>query len=201
MKGEFGLIKKSHGYSIHSIQDQVVQFVVQILAGKIMRKCHVDKVLVHVVSLAAQCTKGVQYNLAQYLCKEFLVNCHKAQENSKPFHYAQLLLLILLIAWHLPEGSQFPPQEENLPKATKFTSLWSTKDLERIKESKIFWILVEMDLRTIISQRPRLSPTLFEQLRAFTESKSDLHNVSIRVRRNPNHIWHKMPYLVLETYV
>lgn len=31
--------------------------------------------------------------------------------------------------------------------------------------------------------------------------KADFHNVSIRERRDPNHIWHKIPYLVSETNV
>lgn len=63
-----------------------------------------------------------------------------------------------------------------------FTSLWASKDPERIKESKIFWILVEMDLRIVISQWPRLSPTLFVYFRAFMEFKADLHNVAIQAR-------------------
>lgn len=69
MKIEFGLIKKSCEYSIHSILDQVVQFSAQILAGKIMRKCCTGKFPTPVISLAAQCAKGVQYNWVQYLCK------------------------------------------------------------------------------------------------------------------------------------
>ena len=36
MKIEFGLIKKSHRYSIHSIIYKVVHFITQILVGKIM---------------------------------------------------------------------------------------------------------------------------------------------------------------------
>lgn len=55
-------------------------------------------------------------------------------------------------------------QDEDLLEAMKFASLWAMKDLERISESKFLWILIEMDLHTVISQWPRLSPTLFEQL-------------------------------------
>lgn len=90
------------------------------------------------------------------------------------------MLLILLVAWKLREDTQFPPKEENLPKAAKFTLLWATKDPERIMESKVFWILVETDLCTVISECPRLSPTLFKQLRSFMEFKVNFHNVSIK---------------------
>lgn len=78
MKLEFGLVKKSHRYSIHFIQYQTLQFATQILEGKIMRKCHADEFLAPIVSLSAQCMKGVQYNWAKYLCKEFLVNYREA---------------------------------------------------------------------------------------------------------------------------
>jgi len=62
MKAEYGLVKNSCGYSIRSIQYQVVQLNAQILARKIMRKCCADKVPALVVSLVAQCVKGVKYN-------------------------------------------------------------------------------------------------------------------------------------------
>jgi len=91
------------------------------------------------------------------------------------------MLSIALVACRLLEDSQFPPShKEDLPKAAHFASLWSKKDLARIKESKIFWILMKMDLHMVISQRPRLSPTLFEKLMAYAEFKADFHSVSIR---------------------
>jgi len=70
-----------------------------------MRKCHADEVPAHVITLAAQCVEGIQFNWADYLRGEFLTNCHEAKELSKTFHYAWLLLSIVLIAWELPEDS------------------------------------------------------------------------------------------------
>jgi len=52
MKSDFRLVKKSRGYTISSISDGVVQFVAQILVGKIMPKCCADEVMTPVVSLA-----------------------------------------------------------------------------------------------------------------------------------------------------
>lgn len=68
-----------------------------------MRKCHADEVSTLVVTLAAQCTEGVQFNWSDYLHGEFLESCREAQELSKTFHYAWLLLSIVLVAWELPE--------------------------------------------------------------------------------------------------
>jgi len=45
------------------------------------------------------------------------------------FHYVWLLLLIVLVAWELPEDSQFPSVALNLLEVVKYTFLWVTKDV------------------------------------------------------------------------
>ena len=104
-----------------------------------------------IVSLAAQCTKGVQYNWAKYLCPEFCTNYREAQEERKSFHYAWLLLSIVLVAWELWEDNQFPPLEKGLPKAVQFASLSATKDPACVTETKIFWVLMEVSLCMIVN--------------------------------------------------
>jgi len=54
------------------------------------------------------------------------------------FHYAWLLLSIVLMARELPEDSQFPIIDRDLPEAAKYASFWDTKDVKRILDSKIF---------------------------------------------------------------
>lgn len=108
-----------------------------------MRKFSAYEVLVSFILLAAQCVKGVQYNWAKYLCQEFLTNCWEAQEESRMFHYALLLLSIILVSWKLLEDSEFTLQKEEFPKAARFALLWATKYLECIKEKLSFgfwWI-------------------------------------------------------------
>lgn len=73
-----------------------------------MRKCRVNEFPTLVISLAEQCTEGVQFNWSLYLCSEFLANCHEAQDESKTFHYAWLLLSIVLVAWELPRTVNSP---------------------------------------------------------------------------------------------
>lgn len=58
MKSDFGLIKKSSGYAVSSINDEDVQFSASILDRKMMRKCCIDEVLAPVVSLAHNAAKG-----------------------------------------------------------------------------------------------------------------------------------------------
>jgi len=118
-----------------------------------MRKCRVDDVPTPVIALAAQCVVGVQFNWSNYLRGVFLVNFREAQELSKMFHYAWVLLSIVLVAWELPENSQFPSITPNLPEITKYASLWVTKDAQRARDNKIFWILMEMNIYMAINRK------------------------------------------------
>ena len=59
MKKKLKLEKKKRGYAISSINNPMVKFVMQILAGKVMQKRRADEVPASVVALAAQCTEGV----------------------------------------------------------------------------------------------------------------------------------------------
>jgi len=111
-----------------------------------MRKFCGNKVLATVIALAKQCVEGVQFNWAEFLCEEFLTNYKEAQEQCKTFHYMWLLLSVLLVTGELPEDSQFPPLAQDLPKATKYVSLWAMKDTMRICKARIFWVLMEVSI-------------------------------------------------------
>ena len=62
MKKKFKLEKMKRGYAISNINNPTIKVAVQILAGKVMRKCRVDEVPTLVIALATQCTEGVQFN-------------------------------------------------------------------------------------------------------------------------------------------
>ena len=86
----------------------------------------------------------------------------------------------MLVLWELSEDSQFPIIDRDLPKATKYASLWATKDAKQICESKIFWVFMEMNLRMGISHKPQLSPTIYNSLQGFAEFKANMHNIYIK---------------------
>lgn len=48
----------------------------------------------------------------------------------------------------------------------------------------------------VMSQRPRLSLTVYAQLEAYAEFKADFHNMSIHARHDLKKMWYKLPYLV-----
>lgn len=128
MKEKFKLVKKLHNYSISCICYHAVKVATKILAGKVIRKSRTNEVLVPVVALEAQCAEGVQFNWLDCLRREFLANYHEAQELSRMFHYAWLLLSIVLVACEVPEDSQLASIMSNLPNVANYTSLWVTKD-------------------------------------------------------------------------
>jgi len=117
------LEKKKSGYAISRTKEKGVHVTTQLFAGKVMRKCRIDEVLAPLVALAKQFREGVQLNWSKFLCKEFLKNCHEAQEQGKTFHYTQLLLSIMLIAGQLLEDSQFPNIDRDLPAAANYALL------------------------------------------------------------------------------
>lgn len=58
MKKKFKLEMKKIGYAISSINNAVIKFATQILARKVVRKCHADEVPTQVVHLPHNAQKG-----------------------------------------------------------------------------------------------------------------------------------------------
>lgn len=80
MKMKYKVEKKKRGYTISNIKDKAAYVATQILTGKVMRKCHTDKVPTPVVALAEQFTEGVQFNWSKFLCTKFLESFREAQQ-------------------------------------------------------------------------------------------------------------------------
>lgn len=179
MNAKYKLEKRKRGYAIASIKDQGVRVATQVLADKLMRKHRANEVPSSVIVLTEQCAEGVQF-----LCDEFLTNCKQAQEQGNTFHYAWLLLSILLIVGDLLVEIQFLTTEGDLPEAARYTSLWAIKYTNRIHEIKVFWVFVEASIRTWINRRPCLSPIVYNILKSMAEFKADMHNLYIWVHKN-----------------
>ena len=126
MKNKYELIKGKMGYDINSIDDQAVFFTAHIVDRNIIRKCHTNEVPASMVYLAAQCTNGVQYNQAGYLCKEFLDDCHEVQEKGTSFHYAWLILIIAMLVWKELKDTLCPLVPSIVCEAARYASLWNT---------------------------------------------------------------------------
>lgn len=67
VKAKYHWDKGKWGYVIASINDRAVQVATQLLAGKLMRKCHADEVPALVIALAKRYTEGVQFNCTVFM--------------------------------------------------------------------------------------------------------------------------------------
>lgn len=102
MKAKYKLEKRKKGYIIASIKEKGVRIATQLLAAKLVRKCHADEVSASLIALMEQFAEGVEFNLAEFPSNEFWKNCREAQEKGKTFYYAWFLLSILLVIGELP---------------------------------------------------------------------------------------------------
>ena len=90
---------------------------------------------------------------------------------------------------------------QDLLEAVKYTSLWETKDAQRIRDNKIFWVFMEMNIGMGINRKLRLSPTDYNSLQSFVEFKVDFHHVYIRARKDPSKAWKELPYLATNNVI
>jgi len=62
MKAKYKLEKRKRGYVIASIKDRWVRVATQLMASKLMRKCHADEVPTPIIALLDECAEGVRFN-------------------------------------------------------------------------------------------------------------------------------------------
>jgi hypothetical protein len=53
----------------------------------------------------------------------------EAQDQGYKFHFSWILILIVVIAWVMPEGATFSDIDPFEPLAVKFTLLWYSSDM------------------------------------------------------------------------
>jgi len=84
-----------------------------------------------------------------------------------------------LIVGELSKDSQFPDIDQDIPEATKYASLWKTKDAKQIHATNVFWVLIEASIQMWINRRPQLSPIVYATLQSFVEFKVDMHKIYV----------------------
>jgi len=65
--------------------------------------------------------------------------------------------------------------------AARYASLWATWDTERIRNIKIFWVLMDMTVHQWITQLPHLTDEIYESIEHISKFKEDMHHVYIKV--------------------
>lgn len=59
------------------------------------------------------------------------------------------------------------------------------KDAKRIRDTKIFRVLMEISIRMWINWRLHMSPMVYNSLQSFIDFKADMHNIFIKARKDP----------------
>jgi hypothetical protein len=127
MKEKFDTFRGKRGLDVKNINDKNVRFVTQVLACKLLRKCHKDEVSTAVIAATEKCMEGVQMNWATFLVNKFLQDCTEAQEKGTEFHYAWFLILIVLVGWKEPGYYQCMCTSGSSNLAVRYTNLWHSK--------------------------------------------------------------------------
>jgi hypothetical protein len=121
--------KGKRGYKVSSIHNGVVRLDFQLITGKLVRKNRPTQVTGFVFDLVGKCMEGLQMNWASYRINQLEQDCREAQDQGYEFHFRWLLILIVFIAWEMPEGATFPDIEPFEPLTAKLTTLWYSSDM------------------------------------------------------------------------
>ena len=112
------------------IEDKTLWFTIQLLAGRLLRKCRPNQVSGPTIKLADTTRDGVQYNSALYLLNQYTKDYIATQDHNQPFHYAWLLILIGFVGWKEPKQGIFLNTNLNFRGAC-YANLWVTSDAAR----------------------------------------------------------------------
>jgi hypothetical protein len=78
--------------------------------------------------------KGTLLSWTPYLLNLFLDDCKDTRDLGTKFHYAWLIILIVVVGWGEPKYNEFYPRPGKC-RATKYTTLWHTSDAKQRKEN------------------------------------------------------------------
>jgi hypothetical protein len=107
MKKKYGTERGSHGIIIKWISDIATRMAMKIMACKILKKFHNEKVSVGVVTVATQCAEVTKLRWAPYLLNFFLDDWKDVQDMGSKFHYSWLIILIAIMGWKEPKYAFF----------------------------------------------------------------------------------------------
>ncbi len=103
-----------------------------------------------------------------------------------------------MVVWELLEDNEFPTVEGDLLEAVRYASLCATKYATRIHKIKVFWVFIEVSIRTWIIRKPHLSPTVHNSLQSVAKFKEDMHNLYIQACKDHPRTWVKLPFIVTD---
>jgi len=107
----------------------------------------------------------------------------------------------MLVITDLPEESQFLVLDPEWLEAARYASLWATRDVRRVHNIKIFWVLMDVTLCQWINKLPRLTDEIYESMKQIAEFKADMRHVCIRAQKDSAQAWTSLWFIAINDVI
>jgi hypothetical protein len=185
IKEKYGTYRGACGIDVASITDDTIRFATQVLACKLLRKCHKDQVPMGAIVATEKCVAGVMMNWSTFLVNQFLMDYREAQEKGTKFHYAWLLILIALTAWREPKETQFLEGIHKPFLAVRYMSLWHTVHKDRHMDNNVTFYIYKETIQQCIEDMQHIPPHIVEVYKGIVWFKAGMHHIYIQVKKDP----------------
>ena len=99
---ELKLTKGTRPYDFADIEDHALRFTIQLLVGRVLKKCQPSEVPTGAIDLVVHAKECKQYKWCLYLLNQFMDDCKDAQESNQLFHCSWLIILMVFVSWKEP---------------------------------------------------------------------------------------------------
>ena len=90
------------GVLISLINNYTFKFTTQLMANKLLRKCHKDHCLVATIEVVEMCIVRDKIRWDPFLLNQFILYCIESQNKGTQSHYFWLFIIIDFDAWYTP---------------------------------------------------------------------------------------------------
>jgi hypothetical protein len=186
------------GYKVASIHNGVVGLAFQLIVGNLVQKKRPTQVTRFVVDLAGKGVEGLQMNWVNYLVNQLELDCREAHDRGYEFHFSWLLILIMFMAWEMPEGVTFLDIDPFEPLATMFTTLWYSSDMGKKWQSNVVFHTYYLQLKMAIESFTQMTVNTLDRFIPLMKFRVDRHFIYITARTDHNKEELKLYYNLTE---
>jgi hypothetical protein len=194
MKNKYGTDRGTRGIIIKRINDVVTQLGENILACKLLRKCHKYEALAGVIAVAAQCAEGTFMSWVPYMSILFQIEYKDAQKLGTKFHYSWVLTLIAFMGWKELDYVIFcttPPLG-----GTRYCILKSMPLANHKKGNGIIFEAYLREIQEAINQAWRITPEVVTRFRGIANFWARKQAMWLQLRQDPHKHWLQMCYCI-----
>lgn len=71
----------------------------------------------------------------------------------------------------------------------------------RIRNIKIFWVLIDATVHQWINELPRLTDEIYESMKHIAEFELEMHHVYIRAQKDPAQAWTSLQFIAINDVI